>query len=648
MSVAIADAFRNISVQPNNTLVAAELVGDTLTLTAGIGISIVADPATDKITIVNTGNGTGAYTEITNTNANNTYYPLFSRPFSPSDINPEDAPPSYQLDTIYVDNTTTPMTYNPSTGILTLTGVQFPDGSVQLTKITPPTVEVGLLPPPLTTSGSLWLDSNSGSLYVYIDINGTGQWIQPSNDGSGSGGGGYTLPVASTFQLGGVKVDGTTVVIDGNGVISFAGGTLPIATTSILGGVKVDGTTVTIDGSGVISATGVSTNTPNTVVRRDVGGNFAAGNVSVTKLLSGHVQPNYADTYDLGTEQLTYRNLYLSGSLFIGGKEINLDGNTLDLPPGTTIGGFEPALENLSITGITYPFGGAAVSTLGGEFVLVSGAGFKQYCTILINGAPAAGTSFISSTQVRFTTTPQVGGLATLQIQNTDGSSATYNYGLLYVANGFPRFTQSSGQLGVFVKDDIVSIALGVTGGVGPYTFNIASGTLPAGVQLSTQTGVISGIAPDEQYETVYNFALTVSDSSIPVRSTTSNFYIVVDPLSTANLAKLMFSIGSNYQNAAFARGSNELTFSIGSNYTTYVKAQGSKELSFSIGSNYLTYIRAQNSVTLDFSFSNNGATYIEAQNSKTLDFSINSNYLVYLKAQGSKELTFSVAGDNP
>ena len=45
--------------------------------------------------------------------------------------------------------------------------------------------------------------------------------------GSGSG---YTLPTATTSVLGGVKIDGTTVTIDGNGVISCA------KTTSLIGG----------------------------------------------------------------------------------------------------------------------------------------------------------------------------------------------------------------------------------------------------------------------------------------------------------------------------------------------------------------------------------------------------------------------------
>jgi hypothetical protein len=63
----------------------------------------------------------------------------------------------------------------------------------------------------------------------------------------------YTLPTASTTVLGGVKVDGTTITINGSGVISGANTyTLPTASTTVLGGVKVDGTTITITG-GVIS-----------------------------------------------------------------------------------------------------------------------------------------------------------------------------------------------------------------------------------------------------------------------------------------------------------------------------------------------------------------------------------------------------------
>jgi hypothetical protein len=54
MPVATTDAFRRITVQPDNVTVVAEQVGDTLTLVAGSGISLVANTTSDQITIVNT------------------------------------------------------------------------------------------------------------------------------------------------------------------------------------------------------------------------------------------------------------------------------------------------------------------------------------------------------------------------------------------------------------------------------------------------------------------------------------------------------------------------------------------------------------------------------------------------------------------
>jgi hypothetical protein len=68
-----------------------------------------------------------------------------------------------------------------------------------------------------------------------------------------------TVSFSGGDVTGSFSIDGTANV--SNVVLSLAGGgaeyTLPTATTSVLGGVKVDGTTVTIDGNGVISSVGV-------------------------------------------------------------------------------------------------------------------------------------------------------------------------------------------------------------------------------------------------------------------------------------------------------------------------------------------------------------------------------------------------------
>lgn len=110
-----------------------------------------------------------------------------------------------------------------------------------------------------------------------------------------SSGGSYTLPTASTITLGGVRVDGTSITINGSGVISSSY-TLPTATASVLGGIKIgSGLTIT---NGVVSVTGggssaattllvgsaqrsasvdePATGTPNTIACRDLDGNLNA------------------------------------------------------------------------------------------------------------------------------------------------------------------------------------------------------------------------------------------------------------------------------------------------------------------------------------------------------------------------------------
>ncbi len=66
----------------------------------------------------------------------------------------------------------------------------------------------------------------------------------------------YTLPVASTTVLGGIRIDGTSITMDpSNGQISAApsGYTLPFATYASVGGIQV-GAGLTVSNQGVLSA----------------------------------------------------------------------------------------------------------------------------------------------------------------------------------------------------------------------------------------------------------------------------------------------------------------------------------------------------------------------------------------------------------
>jgi hypothetical protein len=82
----------------------------------------------------------------------------------------------------------------------------------------------------------------------------------------------YVLTTATTSTLGGIIIDGTSILIN-NGVISAPPYTLITATNSTLGGVKIDNTTITIN-NGTISAKSnklISTDTTQIVMVQDSG-----------------------------------------------------------------------------------------------------------------------------------------------------------------------------------------------------------------------------------------------------------------------------------------------------------------------------------------------------------------------------------------
>jgi hypothetical protein len=142
MPVAIRDAFRSITtvgtaVGESDGVALARAVDANFTLAAGFGITLTTDISNNKVTISNTGNGTGALTTITTQNSAGTYYPIFTRAPSGGDLNPNTG--TYQMSTMYYETTTDPLTYNPGTGLLQAMGFDGLSGTTSLfpTPVTP-------------------------------------------------------------------------------------------------------------------------------------------------------------------------------------------------------------------------------------------------------------------------------------------------------------------------------------------------------------------------------------------------------------------------------------------------------------------------------------------------------------------------------
>lgn len=102
------------------------------------------------------------------------------------------------------------------------------------------------MPAPLTSLSSL-TDVNVSNVVngQLLGWNGS-RWV-PSNPSSN-----YSLPIASTTTLGGIKVDGTTITVDNNGVITSVGGAGSQGPQGLRG---VSVTSAIIDGNGHLKVT---------------------------------------------------------------------------------------------------------------------------------------------------------------------------------------------------------------------------------------------------------------------------------------------------------------------------------------------------------------------------------------------------------
>jgi RHS repeat-associated protein len=105
------------------------------------------------------------------------------------------------------------------------------------------------------------------------------------------------------------------------------------------------------------------------------------------------------------------------------------------------------------------------------------------------------------------------------------------------------------------------SVTLSVTGGTGPYTWSIASGTLPSGLALNSSTGTISG-TPTAVTPAV-SFTVQVTDSSSPHKSDQAVLSLTIDSVTLT--ASTVYSYVASYDGVGNVVSHSDSTYNGGS-----------------------------------------------------------------------------------
>ena len=163
-----------------------------------------------------------------------------------------------------------------------------------------------------------------------------------------------------------------------------------------------------------------------------------------------------------------------------------------------------------------------ALDTAGGQTVLVTGGGFTSGITGTLGGVAISPITYISPTQVSFTSPAKSGGLYVLVLTNTNGGTGALVPGITY--SSVPTFTTSAGSIGTVYETTQYSKSVVATSD-STITYALTSGSLPPDASLNTSTGAVTGNVPViNSGSSTYSFSITATDSES--QSVTRSFTI--------------------------------------------------------------------------------------------------------------------------
>jgi len=202
--------------------------------------------------------------------------------------------------------------------------------------------------------------------------------------------------VGPTGTLGGVKVDGSSITIDANGVIrSFSTYTLPVASQSTLGGVRVDGTTVIMNGNVLSAISAIGTAAASALTGTTIASNVINSSLTGVGTLT---------SLSVNGDSNLGGNLYLSGNLTVNGSTTTVNSTTLNVDD-----------KNIELGSISSP----SDITADGGGITLKGTTDKTITWVSSTGrwtfnTAVEATAFVgnASTATKFATSKNINGVA--------------------------------------------------------------------------------------------------------------------------------------------------------------------------------------------------------------------------------------------
>ena len=360
------------------------------------------------------------------------------------------------------------------------------------------------------------------------------------------------------------------------GTINNTSGTL----TNVAGAITTPGQTVSTSGTFAVitmtasSGSGTCPLTLSNVIVGDINGNSLTVNVvngqvintppsiTTSSLTNGTVGVAYSQTLTATGGTTPYSWTIASGTL-PAGLTLSASGVISGTPP--TVGGptsvtFKvtdanslTATQSLSITIITplsittNSLPSWTVSVAYSQTLAVTG-GTAPYTWTITSGTLPSGLSLSSSGVISGTPTT-AGDPTSVTFQVTDSVSKTVTKSMSITINASPSIGTVSlpnGTVGVSYSQ-----TLSVTGGTSPYTWSIATGSLPSGLSLSS-SGVVSGTPTTAGGPTSITFKVTDLTSTTATKSL--SIAITTPPsISTSSLPN--GTVGTAYSQTLAATG---------------------------------------------------------------------------------------------